>query len=96
MIVQEPLLEVRDLRTYFHTEEGVGRAVDGVSFSVGKGKTLGIVGESGCGKSVSALSVMRLVADPPGRIESGQILLNGRDLLALDEEKMCQIRGDEI
>ena len=74
MIVQEPLLEVRDLRTYFHTEEGVGRAVDGVSFSVGKGKTLGIVGESGCGKSVSALSVMRLVADPPGRIEFGQIL----------------------
>ena len=96
MIVQEPLLEVRDLRTYFHTEEGVGRAVDGVSFSVGKGKTLGIVGESGCGKSVSALSVMRLVADPPGRIESGQILLNGRDLLALDEENMCQIRGDDI
>ena len=84
MIVQEPLLEVRDLRTYFHTEEGVGRAVDGVSFSVGKGKTLGIVGESGCGKSVSALSVMRLVADPPGRSESGQILLKGRDLLALD------------
>ena len=96
LIVQEPLLEVRDLRTYFHTEEGVGRAVDGVSFSVGKGKTLGIVGESGCGKSVSALSVMRLVADPPGRIESGQILLNGRDLLALDEENMCQIRGDDI
>ena len=86
LIVQEPLLEVRDLRTYFHTEEGVGRAVDGVSFSVGKGKTLGIVGESGCGKSVSALSVMRLVADPPGRIAtigSGEAM--AANLLALVE-----------
>ena len=72
-MARDPLLEVRDLRTYFYTEEGVGRAVDGVSFAVGKGETLGIVGESGCGKSVGALSVMRLVADPPGRIESGQI-----------------------
>ena len=96
MIAREPLLEVRDLRTYFYTEDGIGRAVDGVSFSVGRGETLGIVGESGCGKSVSALSVMRLVADPPGRIESGQILLNGRDLLTLDEEEMCRVRGDDI
>ena len=96
MIVQDPLLEVRDLRTYFHTDEGVGRAVDGVSFSVGRGETLGIVGESGCGKSVSALSVMRLVADPPGRIESGQILFKGRDLLTLSEEEMCRVRGDDI
>ena len=96
MIAQAPLLEVRDLRTYFYTEDGVGRAVDGVSFSVGKGETLGIVGESGCGKSVGALSVMRLVADPPGRIESGQILLKGRDLMALDEEEMCRVRGDDI
>ena len=96
MIAQDPLLEVRDLRTYFYTEDGVGRAVDGVSFSVGKGETLGIVGESGCGKSVSALSVMRLVAEPPGRVESGQILFKGRDLLALDEEEMCRIRGDDI
>ena len=96
MIAQDPLLEVRDLRTYFHTDEGIGRAVDGVSFAVGRGETLGIVGESGCGKSVSALSVMRLVADPPGRIESGQILFKGRDLLALGEEEMCRVRGDDI
>ena len=96
MIAREPLLEVRDLRTYFYTDEGVGRAVDGVSFAVGKGETLGIVGESGCGKSVSALSVMRLLADPPGRIESGHIQFKGRDLLALDEEEMCRIRGDDI
>ena len=96
MIAQDPVLEVRDLRTYFHTEEGVARAVDGVSFAVGQGQTLGLVGESGCGKSVSAFSIMRLVPDPPGRIEDGQILLEGRDLLALDEEEMRQVRGDDI
>ena len=96
MIAQDPVLEVRDLRTYFHTEEGVARAVDGVSFAVGRGQTLGLVGESGCGKSVSAFSVMRLVPDPPGRIEAGQILLKGRDLLALDEEEMRRVRGDDI
>ena len=96
MIAQDPLLEVRDLRTYFHTEEGVARAVDGVSFAVGRGQTLGLVGESGCGKSVSAFSIMRLVPDPPGRIEAGQILLKGRDLLALDEEEMRRVRGDDI
>ena len=96
MIAQDPVLEVRDLRTYFHTEEGIARAVDGVSFAVGRGQTLGLVGESGCGKSVSAFSVMRLVPDPPGRIEGGQILLKGRDLLALDEEEMRRVRGDDI
>ena len=96
MIAQDPLLEVRDLRTYFHTEEGVARAVDGVSFAVGRGQTLGLVGESGCGKSVSAFSIMRLVPDPPGRIEAGQILLKGRDLLALDEEEMSRVRGDDV
>ena len=96
MIAQDPVLEVRDLRTYFHTEEGVARAVDGVSFAVGRGQTLGLVGESGCGKSVSAFSVMRLVPDPPGRIEGGQILLKGRDLFALDEEEMRRVRGDDI
>ncbi|MDE2744161.1 MAG: ABC transporter ATP-binding protein [Gemmatimonadota bacterium] len=96
MIAQDPVLEVRDLRTYFHTEEGVARAVDGVSFAVGRGQTLGLVGESGCGKSVSAFSIMRLVPDPPGRIEDGQILLKGRDLLALDEEEMRRVRGDDI
>jgi oligopeptide/dipeptide ABC transporter ATP-binding protein len=91
-----PLLEVRDLKTSFYTEEGVGRAVDGVSFVLDRGETLGLVGESGCGKSVTALSVMRLVADPPGRVEGGQVLLEGRDLLALSEEDMCQVRGDDI
>ncbi len=96
MIAHDPVLEVRDLRTYFHTEEGVARAVDGVSFAVGRGQTLGLVGESGCGKSVSAFSIMRLVPEPPGRIEDGQILLKGRDLLALDEEEMRQVRGDDI
>ena len=96
MIAPDPVLEVRDLRTYFHTEEGVARAVDGVSFAVGRGQTLGLVGESGCGKSVSAFSIMRLVPDPPGRIEAGQILLKGRDLLALDEEEMRRVRGDDL
>ena len=93
---REHLLEVRDLRTYFYTEEGVGKAVDGVSFDLKRGETLGLVGESGCGKSVSALSVMRLIPEPPGRIESGQILFKGRDLLGFTEEEMCGIRGDDI
>lgn len=90
------LLEVRDLRTYFYTEEGVGKAVDGVSFELARGETLGLVGESGCGKSVSALSAMRLIPQPPGRIESGQVLFKGRDLLTLSEDEMCQVRGDDI
>jgi oligopeptide/dipeptide ABC transporter ATP-binding protein len=89
------LLEVRDLRTYFHTSRGVARAVDGVSLSLDAGQTLGLVGESGCGKSVTSLSVMRLVA-PPGRIESGSIGFDGRDLLELSEEEMRRVRGDDI
>ncbi len=90
-----PVLEVRDLRTWFHTEAGVGRAVDGLSFDLGRGETLGLVGESGCGKSLAALSVLRLVA-PPGRIEGGRVRLRGRDLLGLDEEEMRGVRGNEI
>jgi oligopeptide/dipeptide ABC transporter ATP-binding protein len=90
-----PILEVRDLRTSFHTAEGEGRAVDGVSFHLERGETLGLVGESGCGKSVTALSILRLVA-PPGRIGGGQILLSGRDLLTLPEPEMRRVRGDEI
>ncbi len=90
------LLRVEDLRTVFHTEEGVVQAVDGVSFDVRAGSTLGIVGESGCGKSVSAMSVMRLIPDPPGRIEGGRVLWKGRDLLALDADDMPGIRGREI
>jgi oligopeptide/dipeptide ABC transporter ATP-binding protein len=90
------LLEVRDLKTYFFTAAGTVRAVDGVSYDVRAGETVALVGESGCGKSVSALSVMRLVAAPAGRIVGGQILFRGRDLLTLDEESMRRIRGREI
>ena len=92
----EPILEVRDLRTHFETERGIVRAVDGVDLRVGAGRTVGVVGESGCGKSVLALSILRLVPSPPGRIAGGKILLNGRDLLALSEAEMRQIRGREI
>jgi oligopeptide/dipeptide ABC transporter ATP-binding protein len=90
------LLEVRNLVTQFATSSGVVRAVDGVSWDVGEGETVALVGESGCGKSVSALSIMRLVAAPAGRIVSGQILFKGRDLLALSEEEMRHVRGREI
>ena len=88
-------MEVRNLKTYFYTEDGVVRAVDGVSYLLGKGKTLGLVGESGCGKSVSALSVMRLIA-PPGKIVEGEILLDGLNLLEFSETEMRQVRGNRI
>ncbi len=90
------LLEVRDLKTYFFTADGIVRAVDGISYGVNEGKTVALVGESGCGKTVSALSIMRLVPAPAGRIVGGQILFKGRDLLTLDEEAMRRIRGREI
>ena len=90
------LLEVKDLKTYFYTDAGVGKAVDGVSFSLDKGKVLGIVGESGCGKSVTSLSIMRLVDPTTGRYEGGQILFNGQDLLKLPEKEMQKIRGNRI
>ena len=90
------LLEVRSLTTEFVTRGGVVRAVDGVSWDVAEGETVALVGESGCGKSVSALSVMRLVAAPAGRIVSGQVFFKGRDLLALSEEEMRRVRGREI
>ena len=90
------LLEVRNLKTTFQSAAGVVRAVDDVSWDVLEGETVALVGESGCGKSVSALSIMRLVAAPAGRIESGQVLFKGRDLLALDETEMQQVRGGEI
>src|SRR6266536_2954128 len=90
------LLDVRNLQTQFAISGGVVRAVDGVSWDVRAGETVALVGESGCGKSVSALSVMRLVAAPAGRIVSGQILFKGRDLLELSEEEMRKVRGREI
>ena len=90
------LLEVQELKTTFATSGGLVRAVDGVSWDVNEGETVALVGESGCGKSVSALSIMRLVAPPAGRIESGRILFKGRDLLALSEPEMNAIRGCEI
>jgi len=89
-------IEVRDLRTYFYTSEGIGRAVDGVSFDVLRGETLGLVGESGCGKSVTALSILRLVPSPPGRIAGGEIRYEGRDLLKLSMKEMRRVRGNEI
>jgi len=94
--VAERLLDVKDLSTHFFTHAGVVRAVNGVSFSLARGETLGIVGESGSGKTVAALSVMRLVPDPPGKIVAGEITLKGRDLLALKEEEMRHVRGNDI
>ncbi len=91
-----PLLRVRDLVTSFRTDSGVIRAVDGVSFDVQAGQTVGVVGESGCGKSVTALSLLRLIPSPPGRIESGAIELRGQDLLKLRERDMREVRGNEI
>jgi peptide/nickel transport system ATP-binding protein len=93
---QEPLLEVRELRTVFETGAGLVRAVDGVSFSLRKGGTLGIVGESGCGKSVMSLSVLRLIPTPPGRIAGGEIRFEGQDLLKLPERDMRALRGKSI
>ena len=90
------LLEVRDLVTGFDTDEGLVRAIDGVSFSVPEGTTLGVVGESGCGKSVTALSILRLLPSPPGRVLGGEVRFDGRDLLTLAERAMRDIRGNEI
>ncbi|MEA2921902.1 MAG: peptide/nickel transport system ATP-binding protein [Bradyrhizobium sp.] len=90
------VLDVKGLKTVFFTNSGLFKAVDDVSFHVRRGETLAIVGESGCGKSVTALSVMRLVPDPPGRIVGGSVMLEGSDLLALDEHAMRQIRGNRI
>src|SRR3989338_6036344 len=90
------LIRTKDLRTSFFTPDGEVKAVDGVSFEIEEGKTLGLVGESGCGKSVTALSILRLVPFPPGRVVGGEILYRGRDLLKLNGEEMRKIRGNEI
>ena len=92
---ERPLLEIKGLRTSFHTRDGVVRAVDGIDFHVDRGEIMGLVGESGCGKSVTSLSIMRLVAKP-GRIEAGQVLFDGQDLLTLSTDQMRHIRGDRI
>ena len=91
-----PLLEVQGLKTYFYTDRGVARAVDGVSFTIPHRSTLGLVGESGCGKSVTALSILRLIASPPGKIIEGSIRLEGTELSSLSEEGMRQVRGNQI
>jgi oligopeptide/dipeptide ABC transporter ATP-binding protein len=93
---KEKLLEVKDLKTYFFTREGVIQAVDGVTFSVGKGEVVGLVGESGCGKSVTSLSIMGLVPQPAGKTVSGEILFKNEDLLKKSDEDMRRIRGDRI
>jgi peptide/nickel transport system ATP-binding protein len=90
------LLKIRNLHTYFYTDDGVAKAVDGVDLELVEGGTLGVVGESGCGKSVTALSIMRLIPDPPGKIMQGKIVFGGKDLLALSEAEMRKIRGRSI
>lgn len=95
-MAEDVVLQVKNLQTYFYTEEGVVPAVDGVDFSLQQGETLAIVGESGCGKSVTSMSVLRLVPVPPGKILSGEILYKGEDLLQKSEKQMRAIRGNEI
>jgi len=90
------LLQIKNLKTYFFTYEGVVKAVDGVSYQLNKGEPLGVVGESGCGKSVTALSILRLIQIPPGRIVEGEILFKGENLLSLSEDEMRKIRGNRI
>src|ERR1700730_17938133 len=90
------LLEVRGLKTYFETEDGLVKAVDGISFELQRGQTVGIVGESGSGKSVTNLSIIRLIPDPPGKIVSGEIIFNGQDILLLPENEVRKIRGRRI
>ena len=96
IVKDERVLEVKDLRTYFYTKEGVVKAVDGLSYHVKKGECVGLVGESACGKSVSAMSVLRLIPYPPGIIVGGQIIFKGEDLLQATEERMRDIRGNQI
>ena len=94
--MEQPLIDIRDLHTQFFTDDGLARAVDGVSYSLQRGETVGVVGESGCGKSVTALSVLRLIPNPPGRIVAGEILFEGNNLLDLSQAEMRRIRGNDI
>jgi oligopeptide/dipeptide ABC transporter ATP-binding protein len=91
-----PLLEVRDLRTHFHVMDGIVKAVDGVSFTLDRSRTLGVVGESGCGKSVTAMTIMRLLDTPPAEIASGQVLFEGKDIVSIPEEEMRHLRGKDM
>src|SRR6202008_866747 len=95
-MADQPLLDVKNLKTYFFTDEGVVRAVDGVDLYINQGETLGVVGESGCGKSVTALSIMKLIPQPPGRIVDGEIIYNGVNLVDMPANRMRKIRGKEI
>jgi oligopeptide transport system ATP-binding protein len=90
------LLEVKDLKTYFYTDNGIVKAVDGISYDLDEGETIGLVGESGCGKSVSALSLLRLIPSPPGKIVDGEVLFEGENLLEVDEDEIRHIRGNRI
>ena len=90
------LLQVNDLATYFYTFDGVVKAVDGITYDLEEGETLGLCGESGCGKSVSALSLMRLISDPPGKIVSGEVMFDGEDILKVDMDEMRNIRGGKM
>jgi peptide/nickel transport system ATP-binding protein len=94
--MSEPLLEIRGLKTQFATDNGMVRAVDGVDITIGRGETVGVVGESGCGKTVTAMSVLKLIAMPPGKIVEGQILWQGRDLIPLEADELDDIRTKEI
>ena len=92
----DPLLSIEDLKTWFYTDDGVARAVDGVSYAIRPGETLGVVGESGCGKSVTAMSILQLVPTPPGKYVGGKIMFKGENLLDKEEAEMRKIRGKEI
>lgn len=94
--MEQPLIDIRNLQTQFFTDDGLARAVDGVSYSLARGETVGVVGESGCGKSVTALSILRLIPNPPGRIVGGEILFEGENLLDLSPADMRRIRGNDI
>jgi peptide/nickel transport system ATP-binding protein/oligopeptide transport system ATP-binding protein len=95
-MADKPLLELKNLKTWFYTDEGIAKSVDGVSYAIQPGETLGCVGESGCGKSVTALSIMRLIPDPPGKIVEGEVLFEGVDLVKLPEDQMRKVRGNKI
>ncbi|HBF77913.1 MAG TPA: dipeptide/oligopeptide/nickel ABC transporter ATP-binding protein, partial [Clostridiaceae bacterium] len=90
------LITIKNLKTYFYTEDGVVRAVDDVSFKIKEGETVGIVGESGCGKSITAMSMIRLIPNPPGVIEGGEIIFDGKNVLEMSEEELRNMRGNEI